>query len=258
MIRKDYSFDADVEDFEDDLQGKMRLPTRYDIAKEYIRNKTNDRGRWRRKKDGFSLSSDFDWQITYRFPSTIRDNRAPLGFYGAKNMSFRRLYLILCELFNSGKFFIDDYFETVYPYTIKDDVDYTLEGLKEEILEMAELEFEDAVVTKAGTFDKRYKSNKGMLSRLSRFEVMAREWEANYASSLADRIKEDIIESMATGQLQLENNIFTDNTTKARRKKVGLPAEPAFYATGQLINSIELFVVIAGRRNWQTSKGLMV
>lgn len=258
MIRRDYSFDADIEDIEEDLSGRMKLPTRYDIAKEYVRNKTNERGRWKRKKESINFSDDFDWQITYRFPSTVRNNRAPNGTYGSPNMTFRRLYLLLCERFNGGRFFVDDYFETVYPYTIKDEIDYTLEGLKREIIDMAELEFEDAVITKSGTFDRRYKSSRGMNARLSRFEAMAREWEASYADSLASRIKEDIIESMATGQLQLENNIFTYNSTKERRKAVGLPEEPAFYATGQLINSIELFVNIAGRRNWKTSKGLMV
>ena len=56
--------------------GRMRLPTRYDISKFYRRNKRNrgkhragEYGQWKNKddKDLPDISDDFDWQITYAF-----------------------------------------------------------------------------------------------------------------------------------------------------------------------------------------------
>jgi hypothetical protein len=85
--------------------GRMRLPTRYDIAKFYKRNKRNsEKGYWVRKTaDAMpDISDDFDWQITYTFPATLRNPKTAKGSYGGKHVTFRRLYLILCEHFNGG------------------------------------------------------------------------------------------------------------------------------------------------------------
>jgi hypothetical protein len=57
------------------------------------------------------LLEDFDWQITYSFPSDLHNNVTGLGkIYGGETVTYRRLYLILCEAFNNGEFFVDEYF----------------------------------------------------------------------------------------------------------------------------------------------------
>ena len=68
--------------------GRMRLPTRYDIAKFYKRYKktigkkrAGEYGTWEKKKkeDLPNISKDFEWQITYSFPSTLHNNRTEIG-----------------------------------------------------------------------------------------------------------------------------------------------------------------------------------
>ena len=279
MNRVDYSKDAPLLDVEiDDFDTKsyreegyhptginddrMRLPTRYDIAKFYLRNKTNpERGKWRRKRpEGMpDISDDFDWQITYSFPNTIRNVRTPNGSYGAKHVTYRRLYLILCERFNGGNYFIDDYFDTVYPNTVKPEVDATLAKIKAELLALANEEFAGAVLTKSGNFDKRYNVNKGMKAKLKRYEQFAKEWENSYGEELASLIKNDIISCMESGQLQLEciAHLNSDVTMK-KRKSAGLSTEPVFVATSRLINHIQLYVNIRGNRQWKTEQGILV
>ena len=279
MIKHDYSkdislLDVEIDDFDTQSyreegshptginDDRMRLPTRYDIAKYYLRNKRNkERGKWRRKAESFlpDISDDFDWQITYTFPNTLRNPKTSAGSYGGKNVTFRRLYLILCEHFNGGRYFIDDYFDTVYPHTVKPEVDAKLALIKSELLDYANEEFEGAVLTKSGNFDKRYKINRGMKAKLNRYESFAQSWENSYGEELASMIKNDIVNCMISGQLQLEC-VPHKNTkeTKAKRRRAGLSEEPVFMATAQLIESLQLYVRIRGNRQWETNQGILV
>ena len=88
-----------------------------------------------KKADLPDFSDEFEWQITYKFNDHLRIPTTPTGdTYGGSYITLRRLYLILCERLNGGKFFIDEYFNDVYPFTIKDDVDARLKNLKREIM----------------------------------------------------------------------------------------------------------------------------
>lgn len=279
MNRVDYSknaslLDVEIDDFDTQSymefgehptginEERMRLPTRYDIAKFYKRNKRNpEKGYWVRKTAEAmpDISDDFDWQITYTFPATLRNPKTAQGSYGGKHVTFRRLYLILCERFNGGKYFIDDYFDTVYPHTAKPEVDLLLHDVKSELLSVAEAELEGAVSTKAGTFDKRYKANRGMQARLNRYESFAKAWEADKGEEVARIIKDDIINCMMSGQLQLECVTHGNSPeTKKRREKAGLSSEPVFFATAQLIESIQLYVTLGGNKQWRTKQGILV
>lgn len=242
---------------------RMRLPNAYDISKYYKRNRRNrEKGKWVKKSDDelLDFSSDFDWQITYKFPNTVRNNKTHLGAtYGGANVTFRRLYLILSERFNGGNYFIDDYFDTVYPHTVKKEIDLELNNIKKDLLPVAEDYLDGAVVTKNGNFDKRYKSNRGMKSKLKEYESFARAWEDNEGVYLAKIIKDDIINCMISGQLQMECISHLDSAeTKRRRAKAGLSREPVFLATSQLIESLQLFVRIGGNKQWQTKQGILV
>ena len=238
---------------------RMRLPDRYDISKFYKRNKrNNEKGRWVKKDadDLIDISSDFDCQITNKFPDTIINNNVAGHKYGGNSVTLRRLYLILCEKLNGGIFFIDTYFESVYPYTVKSIVDASLESIKAELLEVANAELEEAVATKKGSLDIRYKSNRGMKAKIKRYEQFASAWEDSQGEYLANIIKEDIVSCLESGQIPL---LFSnDIRTERIKKRLGLSLDTRFFATGQLIESLQLFVKIRGNNTWKTDKGLLV
>lgn len=249
-------------------EDRMRLPERYDIAKFYQRFHAvnsygkREQGRWvsKKEKDLPDFSDEFEWQITYKFPAVVRNPVTVNGkVYGGSNVTFRRLYLILCERFNDGRYFIDDYFDTVYPHTVKLEIDTELAKIKADLLDVADKELEGAVATKRGTLHKRLKANKGMQAKLEAYELFAQEWEDSEGSRLARIIKEDIINCMISGQLQAEcvNHINDIDTTRERIQK-GLDPYPVFVATEQLIRSLQLFVKIGNKGKWQTKQGILV
>lgn len=250
---------------------RMRLPDRYDIAKFYKRNKRPssydefgnpryEKGKWvaKAEKDLPDISDDFDWQITYNFPAEIHNNISPLNkIYGGAHVTYRRLYLILCERFNGGEFFVDEYFNSVYPNSwVKDTVDVELNNLKDELVYYAEDLTEGAKITKRGTLDRRAKVNRGMKARLKEWESFAREWEEEKGFELAEIIKEDIIRALGNGEIPLNHTMA--NSTREKRIQAGYDSEPLFYAMGDLIEHIQLYVKIGGNGKWRTEQGLVV
>lgn len=122
MRKYDYSQPVILKDYEEDFG--LEIPRRYDVNMELS-----------------SLVKDFEWQITYKFTDEVRNNvfgTNPINgkdiTYGGYEMSFRRLYVILCEKFNLGKYFIEEYFDTVYPNTMKQKVDDYLKKLKDDMI----------------------------------------------------------------------------------------------------------------------------
>ena len=273
MLKIDYSVNADLYEFEefdwDTIRpnetgindDRMRLPTQYDIAKFYKRYKRKNKygkreeGRWVNKKraDLPDFSDDFEWQITYKFNDHLRIPTTPTGdTYGGNYVTLRRLYLILCERLNGGKFFIDEYFNDVYPYTIKDDVDARLENLKREIIAGYIETAEDfgVRVTKKGTVYKADRRKRGLRKVLNDYSAQAQEWENREGKEIADMIREHIAGCLESGQIPLEIENNKPRTTSLR-ERYGLPEEPRFYATGQLINNLVLFVRIRGKNEWR-------
>lgn len=284
MRKSDYSKNAELLDWEAydydtrDVHetgindNRMRLPNRYDIAKFYKRNKRPssydefgnpryEKGQWVKKaeEDLPDISDDFDWQITYNFPSEIHNNISPLNkVYGGAHVTYRRLYLILCERFNEGEFFVDEYFNSVYPSSYaKEAVDVELNNLKGELLYYLEDLTEGAKITTRGTLDKRAtRVNRGMTSRIREWESFAREWEEEKGYELAEIIKDDIIRALGNGEIPLKHTISAG--TKKKRIQVGYEPEPLFFAMGDLIEHIQLYVKIGGNGQWRTEQGLVV
>lgn len=284
MRKSDYSKNAELLDWEAydydtrDVHetgindNRMRLPNRYDIAKFYKRNKRPssydefgnpryEKGQWVKKaeEDLPDFSDDFDWQITYNFPSEIHNNISPLNkIYGGAHVTYRRLYLILCERFNEGEFFVDEYFNSVYPSSYaKEAVDVELNNLKGELLYYLEDLTEGAKITTRGTLDKRAtRVNRGMASRIKEWEDFAREWEEEKGYELAEIIKDDIIRALGSGEIPLRHTM--SNGTKKKRIQVGYEPEPLFFAMGDLIEHIQLYVKIGGNGQWRTDQGLVV
>lgn len=268
------AYDYDTKDVHETgiNDNRMRLPDRYDIAKFYKRNKRPssydefgnpryEKGQWVKKaeEDLPDISDDFDWQITYNFPAEIHNNISPLNkIYGGAHVTYRRLYLILCERFNEGEFFVDEYFNSVYPSSYaKEAVDVELNNLKGELLYYLEDLTEGAKITARGTLDKRAtKANRGMASRISEWEDFAREWEEEKGYELAEIIKDDIIRALGNGEIPLRHTMSTG--TKKKRIQAGYEPEPLFFAMGDLIEHIQLFVKIGGNGQWRTEQGLVV
>lgn len=284
MRKSDYSKNAELLDWEAydydtrDVHetgindNRMRLPDRYDIAKFYKRNKRPssydefgnpryEKGKWARKAEGDlpDISDDFDWQITYKFPAEPHNNISPLNkVYGGAHVTYRRLYLILCERFNEGEFFVDEYFNSVYPSSYaKEAVDVELNNLKGELLYYLEDLTEGAKITTRGTLDKRAtRVNRGMASRIREWESFAREWEEEKGYELAEIIKDDIIRALGNGEIPLRHTMSAG--TKKKRIQAGYEPEPLFFAMGDLIEHIQLFVKIGGNGQWRTEQGLVV
>ena len=273
MLKIDYSVNADLYEYEeydwDTVRpnetgindDRMRLPTQYDIAKFYKRyrrkNKYGKReeGRWvnKKKADLPDFSDEFEWQITYKFNDHLRIPTTPTGdTYGGNYITLRRLYLILCERLNGGKFFIDEYFNDVYPYTIKGDVDARLKNLKREIMAGYIETAEDfgVRVTKKGVVYKADRRKRGLRKVLNDYSVQAQEWENREGKEIADMIREHIAGCLESGQIPLEIE-YNKPRTNWLREHYGLPEEPRFYATGQLINNLVLFVRIRGKGEWR-------
>ena len=244
MEKIDYSEEIELNETEADVDS-LHIPKRYDIEDSL--------------KDFMFTDEDFDFQITYKFRSGIRRVMFNGVKYGATPMTFRRLYEILCQRFNGGEYFIEQYFESVYPYNgMKDYVDEKLKEVKEELIDVAESAIGNVRLKADGSLDLRYKDNKGLKTRIKDYEKFARAWENDVGKELATLIKDDIINSLMVGIIPLNKKGLSAKTQEIRRK-AGLDSPMSvFYASGQLIENMLLYIRLGGKGNWETQQGLMV
>lgn len=249
---------------------RMRLPEFYDITKYYQRLKRNSRAKWynpetdeyetvvrnkgeyghwkklaKRDLPDITDVKGIKWQITYNFPEELHDNISPLGnIYGGNTVTYRRLYLILCERFNNKEYFVDTYFRDVYPNTMKEQVDVELQTVKDE-LEMyrAHVVLNGAKITKSGNLDKRYhKQNAPYYKALRDYDKFKESWEDEKGDELAELIADDIKRALSVGEIPLNR----EHTVKTEKKRIqaGYSADPVFYAMGDLIDHIQIYVKI--------------
>lgn len=251
-------------------KSRMRLPEFYDISKYYKRLKRDSKGKWfnpktgeyervernkgeyghwKNKKKGdlpsITSVSDVRWNITYNFPATLHNNKAPNGkTYGGETVTYRRLYLILCERFNGGEFFVDTYFRDVYPNTVKEEVDIALQSVKDELqMYKYDVVLEGAKLNRKGELDRRFrKQNRGYIKKLEEYRRFKESWEDEKGEAIADLIADDIKRSLENGVIPL-SNIHTE-ATRRKRMKAGYDPDLVFYAMGDLIDHIQLYVKI--------------
>ena len=251
-------------------KNRMRLPEFYDISKYYQRLKRDSKGKWYNPKTGeyetvtrnkgeyghwknrkegdlpsITSVSDVNWNITYNFPATLHDNVSSIGkVYGGDNVTYRRLYLILCERFNGGDFFVDTYFRDVYPHTVKEEVDVALQTVKDELhMYKYDVVLEGAKLNRRGELDRRYKkANAGYAKKLQEYQQFKESWEDEKGEAIAELIADDIKRSLENGVIPL-NNIHAEST-KRKRIKAGYDPDTVFYAMGDLIDHIQLYVKI--------------
>lgn len=199
-----------------------------------------------------SGSKTYSVSLFYHFPEDIRNNAVTYiwaksgatreGTYGADNMTFRRLYEILCQRFNGGRYFIDDYFnESEWflgdNYSVKEQISDVLDQVQEKMQEYDDLAGRWVPRNKSGTPDMRYKRSKEYVAGLEHLESEAIE---EGLQDLSQRIKEDIVQRLMLGEIPLQNPQLSDSTI-AQKQAAGFPfPDSKFYATGQLINSISI------------------
>ena len=251
-------------------KSRMRLPEFYDISMYYDRLKRSSRGKWldpntgkykivkrnryeyghwkplpKNKVPKITGIKGIQWKITYSFPDDIHNNVSPNGkIYGGATVTYRRLYLILCEAFNKKEYFVDTYFKEVYPYTMKEEVDVALQTVRDELrMYKYDVVLEGAKVTRKGQLDKRYKNqNAPYYKALEEYESFKESWEDEKGEELAELIAEDIKYSLANGLIRL--NHVNETSTLNRREKAGYDRTTVFYALGDLIDHIQLYVGI--------------
>jgi hypothetical protein len=196
------------------------------------------------------------FQIVYNFSSGRRDSTfmrrdgKGVGSYGApvrkgESFSYRMLYEMLCTAYNGGVYFIDTYFEFVFPLRR---VGRRYAALMDEL--RAKLDAEFAMRTanlprrKDGVRpDMRY-ATRGF--RLKDFRV----WEDAAVSGayreLAEAIRTDIITCLSSGNLPLRRQKAAQATVKTRKRYLGMKSFTLFfYASGRLIEHLNIYVNVA-------------
>jgi hypothetical protein len=190
------------------------------------------------------------FQITYKFSRAARNNRFWLrgalsgrlnGRYGAAGWSFRLLYEFLCEAYNGGYPFIDTYFDQVFKTrsvyaefkriynTIQDDIN--AEQLRI---------FMSLPLKKDNTPDMRYTVSK----RYKDFKVWQDPIVRQDCKALAEAIRQDIVVCLSTGRIRLNRQTVSKRTREAREKLAGLNPDKFFFASGQLIRHLNIYVEV--------------
>jgi hypothetical protein len=194
-----------------------------------------------------TLLREVDFQITYSFPAERREGvTSVVGkfsgtrvWYGSERFTFRQLYDFLCSRFNGGERFVDAYFQAVFPYSA---VGRRFKALEKRLFAELNAEYEerwDAALnrkqTRAGA---PWMSTREGL-RLKDFDL----WKQARVGAELDRFRRDtrdeIIQCLSTGRIPL---IKAGNELKTMelRRSLGLDSERIFYASGRLIESIEI------------------
>lgn len=190
--------------------------------------------------------------LFYHFPEDVRNNAVTYswfrsgatreGTYGADNMTFRRLYEILCQKFNSGRYFIDDYFNDSPwylddNYTVREQVSDMLDQVQERLSEYEGTAGRWLPRNVSGAPDMRYNVSKEYMAGFKNLESQAVQ---EGLQDLSHRIKEDIVQRLMLGEIPLSNPQLSEST-RYKKEAAGFAfPDSKFYATGQLINSISI------------------
>jgi hypothetical protein len=192
------------------------------------------------------------FQITYNFSRAVRKNNFPLryalpyqpkasGEYGAGGWSFRMLYEFLCGAYNGGYPFVDAYFDQIFKtrsvYTeFKSIYDTIQEDINAEQFNL----FMALPLKNDGTPDMRYTASK----RFKDFKVWRDPIVRQDCKRLAEAIRDDVIVCLSTGRIPLRKAAVSKRTREAREKLAGLDPSRFFFASGQLIRHLNVYVEV--------------
>lgn len=195
-------------DRDDDANDK--LPGRYEAK---------DETDWIEKLTGLP------YQISYYFPSRTRPNRIGTGKYGANGLTFKVLYEALCNAFNGRRRFIEDYFLSCFKDRMGPLYEESVHKLKHRIVDE---------VQRRRTAHRAYLAN---------FDEWTGPWVGQVFKKLGQETKQDIVQALATGKIPLQMSGLSESTIRARQR-LGIGTDQVFYATGRLIGSIQVSVIL--------------
>lgn len=183
----------------------------------------------------------YQWNIYYHFTGAVRNNKPNGKTYGSKGVTFQNLFRMLIKQ-NSNINFIDNYINTVLPYTdVGDKMKEWLSSVEDSVIYM----YSSLHKRKDGNLNRRYRRD--IRAYLDLTEEL--EGEQNERGlSLAREIKADIEAKVSTGSLPLSPawNLYS---TKLRRLRADLPMNPRFYASGQFIKNLKIICRFEKRRS---------
>lgn len=196
-----------------------------------------------------SLSLDkFNLSVSYTFSSGVRLNNFMLSTgetirFGADNMTYRRLYIILCECFNSGVRFIDTYFDTCFgPHMGRRarEISNKVKRSYKEHDAAVEAAIAMAKWRKDGEMKKSSKGYKlwASLQSWKPIDVKADLREFSLA------VKADIKRCLAIGLVPMSFKGHSQYSINLR-ERLGYVPVTAFYASGQLIDHVTLYFKVA-------------
>jgi hypothetical protein len=193
------------------------------------------------------------FQITYNFSHAIRKNNFPLknalpyqpkamGEYGASGWSFRMLYEFLCEAYNGGHPFVDAYFGQIFKTRSVYAEFKSIYGTIQENINAEQLSlFMSLPLKHDGTPDMRYTASK----RYKDFKVWQDPIVRQDCKRLAGAIRDDIVVCLSTGCIPLrKQEVSRRGTEQARAKLAGLHPSQFFFASGQLIRHLNIYVEV--------------
>jgi hypothetical protein len=188
-----------------------------------------------------------DFQITYNFSSAARKNNFPTkaggkGLYGDV-WSFRLLYEFLSDVYNGGTPFIDTYFARVFKTrrVYRNFLDMQTKIRDDMNNEQADM-LASLVTRQDGMPDMRYTASK----RYMDFKLWKDPIFKSNCEELAAAIREDIINCLRFGILV--RRAAAKATRQKRQKFPTLHPDQLFYASGQLIKHVNIFVELDKRR----------
>jgi hypothetical protein len=190
------------------------------------------------------------FQITYNFSHGIRKNRFPVrgvslrkhkGEYGAAGWSYRLLYEFLCEAYNNGELFIDTYFDRVFKTrSVYSEFRSIYDTIQEDI-NAEELRIVSSLPRKKdGTPDMRYTESK----RYKDFKVWKNPIVKQDCKRIAEAMRQDIVVCLSIGRIPLRKRSVSKKAAEAREKLVGLDPERFFFASGELIRHLNIYVEV--------------
>jgi hypothetical protein len=192
------------------------------------------------------------FQITYSFSRAIRNNAFPLrnaasdrpkvkGAYGAAGWSFRMLYEFLCEVYNGGYPFVDTYFGQVFKTrAVYAEFKSIYNTVQEDINAEQFNLFMSLPLKSDGTPDMRYTASK----RYKDFKVWQDPIVKQDCIRIAEAIRNDIVVCLSTGRIPLSREAVSKRTKEDRQKLIGLHPSQFFFASGQLIRHLNIYVEI--------------
>lgn len=203
----------------------------------------------------------FEFFVSYDFSdeATRKSRYGSYGSYGG-SLPFSTLYKELVAM-NGGRYFIEEYFTTVFNQGTKQEVERILNNILKEHRERgssftAFYDITEEMITKKGKLDRRFNLSKDFLASGLDEQALI-ESILSGDSSFLDKllaidddefedirylIKEDLEQSLRNGLVPL--NFRLKESTKKRRVSAGISPHPPFVATGQLLNDLEIFIGI--------------